>query len=157
MKELAIIERYIFGILKTRADVYGWKAEIAPFDVPPPDSHLPIIVPALYFRFVSTGDQNSIGTGPRLLSWADYEIGVFHASNTFGASLKTTGAAVPLLTVLTFIDDAFQNYTPPIVQPSDGTIYSSERLWAVRVPERGPDGKIYNRDGGVYRFIVEAT
>lgn len=158
MTELAVVERYIYGILRGLALTYGWETQIAPFDVPANDANnpMPIGLPVLYFRLVATDDRNAIGPGPRLLSTADYEIGVFHRGTSFGANLPKTGGTVALLTVLGQIDDAFQNYTPPITVP-DGTVYSSERAGAVRIPERGPDGLIYKRDGGIYRFHVEAA
>jgi len=158
MKELAVVERYIWGFLRGWATTYDWEAQIAPFDVPAADvnNFSPTPTPILYFRLVATNDNHAIGPGPRLLSWADYEIGVFHRGNSFGALLPTGNTTVALLTVLGQIEDAFQNYTPPITA-AGGTIYSSERVGAVRVPERGPDGLVYKRDGGIYRFHVEAA
>lgn len=158
MKELAVVERYIYGFLLGWAQTYGWEAQIVPFDVPAADANNPSTFPTpiLYFRLVASSDRTSVGPGPRLLSTADYEIGVFHQGNSFGATLPKTGGTVSLLTVLGQIDDAFQNYTPPPTSP-DGTVYSSERVGAVRIPERGPDGLIYKRDGGIYRFHVEAA
>lgn len=159
MKELAVVERYIFGKLSTIATAYGWVTpQIAPFDLKDgADSLAALSLPVLYFRLVGTGDRNAVGPGPRLLSWADYEIGIFHDKNTFGAEFSTSGPDLPLLDLVSEIDDIFQNYTPPIVDASlGGTVYSVERQFAVRVPERS-GGKLYRRDGGVFRFHVEAN
>lgn len=155
MLELAVIERFIFSSLQPSASELGWQVpQIAPFDTPEGGGSL-IAVPVHYFRMVGTGDRNAVGPGPRILVWADYEIGVFHDSNSFGAALRSTGGTTPLLSALANIDALFQNYTPPVVVP-DGVIYSIERQFAVRVPERN-GGKLYRRDGGVYRFHVEAS
>lgn len=164
MKELAVVERYVWGKLKTLATSYGWPSpQLAPFDIQDgPEAAVIVPTPMLYLRLVATADRNAVGPGPRLLSYADYEIGVFHDRNTFGASLPTAGVDDPsppvaILTVLGQIDDLFQNYTPPIVDASlGGVVYSVERQFAVRVPERY-GGKLFRRDGGVYRFHVEAT
>lgn len=161
MKELAVIERYIFGKLQPIAAGYGWMVpQIAPFDLQDgADAIATYSLPVLYFRLIGTGDRNAVGPGPRLLSWADYEIGVFHDKNTLGAEFMVSGVGdsnVTLLEVLTQIDDLFQNYTPPIVDTAlGGVVYSIERQFAVRVPERS-GGKLYRRDGGVFRFHVEA-
>ncbi|MEQ1761558.1 MAG: hypothetical protein ABL984_00295 [Pyrinomonadaceae bacterium] len=163
MKELAVVERYLYGKLGTLATAYGWaKPQIAPFDLQDgADAIATYPTPVFFFRLVATGDRNAIGPGPRLLAWADYEIGLFHAANSFGAEFATAPPAlaagtVSLLTVLGQIDDLFQNYTPPIIDAGlGGTVYSIERKYAVRIPERS-GGKLFRRDGGVYRFHVEA-
>jgi hypothetical protein len=161
MKELAVCERYIYGRLKPVAEAYGWhKPQIAPFDLADgTEANSDIPTPVIYFRHVATGDRNAVGPGERLMSWADYEIGLFHTGNSFGAKLKVTGIIDPTKTVLEImdeIDDIFQNYTPPIVEPSlGGVVYSVQRQFAVRIPERF-GGRLYRRDGGVYRFHVEA-
>lgn len=161
MKELAVCERYIYGRLKPLATAYGWPLpQIAPFDLQDgADPVAAIPTPVYYFRHVATGDRNAVGPGERLMSWADYEIGVFHTGNSFGAQLKVAGLIDPLksvLEIMTELDDIFQNYTPPIVDASlGGTVYSVQRQFAVRIPERF-GGRLYRRDGGVYRFHVEA-
>lgn len=160
MKELAVAERYIYSRLKTIASAHSWPLpQIAPFDLADgPDSVANIPIPVFYFRHVSAVDRNAVGPGPRLLTTVDYEIGVFHDANSFGASFPENSGAtkVSLLSLLTAIDDAFQNYTPPIINTGlGGTVYSVERLYPIRVPERF-GGKLYKRDGGVYRLAVEA-
>lgn len=159
MKELAVVERYVFGKLQTISSGYGWSIpQIAPFDLQDgADIITSLALPILYFRLVGTGDRNAVGPGPRVLTFADYEIGIFHDRNTFGAALPKSGGTVDILEVLGQLDDIFQNYTPPIVDPNlGGVVYSVERQFAVRIPERS-GGKLYRRDGGVFRFHVEAS
>jgi len=158
MKELAVCERYIYARLKAISLPKGWAPpQVAPFDLADgQDITTNFPLPILYFRNAGAGDRNAVGPGPRLMSWADYEIGVFHGGNTFGAEFKTSAGTATLLDVLGEIDNAFQNYTPPINQTGLlGRVYAIERQFPVRMSERY-GGKLFRRDGGIYRFDVEA-
>lgn len=150
MRELAVVERYLFGVLTDNNPV-GWPVPLrGPFDTG--DGAEAPSVPVLYWRLVSTDDLNAVGPGDRVMSWADYEVGAFHDGNTFGA----TFGSVALLDVLGTLDDVLQKYSTPVSTPGlGGTIYSVERKYAVAIPERS-GGKLYRRDGGVYRIHAKA-
>ena len=146
MKELAIVEGHIYGALKPIALTYGWmKPQVAPFDVQEGTQTVQPL-PVLYYRMVASNDKSAIGPGRRVMTEADYEIGIFHDKNTLGATLET---GVTILDILQSIDNLFQNDAIPVANATlGGTIFSVERMSPIRIPERS-NGKVYRRDGGI--------
>lgn len=156
MIELSIVERYIYGQLKPYfTSTLGLRVEIMPFDLHTfQNDGVNENVPVIYYRYVSGDDKNAIGPGRRLMSTVVYEIGVFHDANSFGAVFGLpVGPSVTLLTMLNYIDAAFQDNALPVNQ-TGGVIFSIERTAPIRIPERGPDGRLYKRDGGLFKFTV---
>lgn len=156
MVELSIIERYIYQTLKGYiVTTHGLRLEIMPFDLNRQQNEGSFAaVPVVYFRYVSGDDRNAVGPGKRLMTSAVYEIGVFHDANTFGAEFLTpNGQTLSLLSILNYIDNQFQDFVTPTNQ-TGGVIFSVQRQSPVRMTERGPDGVLYKRDGGLFEFHV---
>lgn len=152
MLELAVIERYLWENLKPVADDYGLPLELLPLDLGRPDGGDGIKAPAIVYGFFTGQDRSNIGPGPRLFTSAVYEVSVFHDGRTFGASFPAVGGGtVALTTILRRIDEILQDFSLPVNQP-DGIMLSCQRESPVRMPERGADGKVYRRDGGLFRF-----
>jgi hypothetical protein len=155
MIELSIVERYVFSTLSGQFPLF--RIEPAPFDAwrVNQDSGGEVL-PIIFFQHFSSIDRNAIGPGPRLMTTVDYEIGIFHQGNSFGASvMDNNGTYIPLLSILDSIDDLFQNFGTVMNQPDGNIIHSSQRISPIRMKERGPDGRVYSRDGGIYRFTVK--
>jgi hypothetical protein len=156
VSELAAVERYVWQRLRGTAPLDRFRAAIAPFDVRAvqalPGEAPPL--PVVYMQFLGGVDRNAVGPGRRVLTAATYEIGVFHQGQSLGAQFSdANGNSVALLEMLDAIDRAFQDYAAPAVQ-TDGYVYSCQRESPVRMAERGPDGAVYRRDGGVFRFVA---
>lgn len=152
MMELAVIERYIYQALSGPFADMGIAVEVGPFRLEQlQGADAAIRLPVCYFQYVSATDRNAMGPGARLMTSALYEIGIFHDRTTFGGSFSTTAGAKTLVELMTIIDEAFQDYATPANQEG-GVIFSVERESPIRIPERGGDGKVYRRDGGLFRF-----
>lgn len=154
MKELAVLEKYIYGLLSSIGATYGIPVRNAPFDMKKPSGDDATANPTIYYRYHAGIDLNGVGPGPRLMTTAIYEIGVYHNKTTFGGLLCGTLGKVELVDLLEEIDQAFQDYSTPTNQ-SDGVVYSCERQSAVRLPDTAD--VVYRRDGGLYKFHVTKT
>lgn len=160
MIELATIERYIYTLLKSIGADYGVDVRRLPFQPQndgKPDA--PSAYPVIYYGHVMATDRNAIGPGRRLLTSALYEIGVYHSGDTFGAVFPGRATALisgdfSLITLLTRIDSAFQDFSVPTTNPT-GVVYSCQRESPVSIPEKGVEGLYYRRDGGLWRIHAE--
>lgn len=154
MMELAVVERYIYQALIGTMSDYGFQVEVGPFSVDQLQRNdLDLRLPVIYFQYVSAVDRNAMGPGPRLMSSVLYEIGVFHDRTTFGGDFASGNGPVTLIELMEAIDQTFQDYATPANQ-AGGVVFSVQREAPVRIPERGGDGRIYRRDGGLFRFHV---
>ena len=156
MIELSIIERFIYNLLLGTTPLDGFRIAIAPFDIwkNQGDNTDNKPLPIVYFQHLTSIDRNAIGPGKRLLTSATYEIGIFHDANSYAATFTNrTGATVTLLAMLDALETAFNDFSPDMNQPT-GYVYSCQRESPIRMSERGPDGVIYKRDGGIYKFNV---
>jgi len=152
--ELAVVERYIYQALAGTFGGMGFAVEGGPFRLEQLQGSDGLLrLPIVYYQYVQATDRNAFGPGPRLMTSALYEIGVFHDRTTFGGEFTTATGFIGLLEMLQMIDERFQDFATPAGQVG-GVVFSVSREAPVRVPERGGDGKLYRRDGGRYRFHV---
>ena len=160
MIELAVIEQYLYALLKPIGADYAVEVKRLPFQpVDTGNSDGPSPYPVIYYGHVMATDRNAIGRGRRLLTSALYDVGVYHAGDTFGAIFPLRPGALlpvdfPLMTLLSRIDSVLQDFSVPTTN-STGVVYSCQRESPITVPEKGTDGLYYRRDGGLWRIHAE--
>lgn len=157
MIELAAIERWLVGLLTPIGGDHGIGVLRIPFLPAAPGSAggMPTL-PVIYWGHTHSVDRSAIGPGPRILTSALYEVGVYHQGVGFGAVFPPRPphtAAVSLLSLLSRIDAALQDHSAPTTNPT-GMVYACYRERPICVPETGPEGHYYRRDGGLWRITA---